>query len=175
MKTLLLALLGLISSPTWAALPSAVTTEYLLNQGAPSAARDVQLGTQLTKLKTQLAKATYDFAKLGGSSTVHLTLRGTDNKSVAIPDNAIIKQVLIDVLTQPTPASATIALTADTLGDLKGATATATYTGLLAGVPIGSAATMFKVDGASTVSMKVGGSSLTAGKFNVFIEYYLSD
>lgn len=173
--TLLLSAFLLAFAAQAASLPSHKDVENMLNLSA-TAGPKVELGTLITKKKVQVLKATYSYAVQGGASTASINLLDTDGKAAKLPDNAVVKQVLIDVLTAPTSdGSATIALTAQSAGDLKAATAIASITGLVAGVPVGSAATMIKLTAERTVQMSVAVAPLTAGKFNVFIEYYLSD
>jgi hypothetical protein len=117
-----------------------------------------------------LVVATYDFAKHGGAvGTVTLD-------DAVLPDNAIITQVWIDVITAPTSGgAATIALTAQSAADLKAATAIASYTGVVAGVPVGTAATAIKLTAERIVTATIATAALTAGKLKVFVEYIQSE
>lgn len=154
---------------------------------------EARVGTQLTEHKVQLAKGGFSVLKTGGASvvlpsTVLANLTDVDGKDLRLPYHAVIKQVLIDVLTTPT-ASASAGFTApflglglDTPGDLLAYTTPSALTGRVAGIPIGTAATMKKVGtgaGAnqlgSVVKVNLKGGSVLTGNMNVFIEYYLSD
>lgn len=188
-KFLILSLV-MLALPQWswaagiyllnAGTPSPASVRTLLNLGGANGAafQLVRLGTQLADKKVQVMKASYDFAVQGGSDVASLNLKDTDLKDAVIPKSAIIKQVLIDTITAPVGTNATITLAADTPGaDLKAATAITSYTAgsLQAGTPVGTAATMHKMLADRTITMRVLGNNLTAGKFNVFIEYYLSN
>lgn len=150
--------------------------EFRLNQFGPQGSTEAQVGTALIKEKSHILKASYDFAKQGGlQGTISLLVE--DGKPAKLPSRAIVKDVLIDVLTAPTSGgAATIALsTGQAANDLKAATAIASYTGIVAGVPVGSAATSIKLTADRTPNMVVATADLTAGKFNVLIEYFFSD
>lgn len=124
----------------------------------------------LDAIKERVVKAQYDFATLGGAV-------GDISLGVTIPDNAVITDVVIDVLTNPTSGgSATIAVKAQSAADLIGATAVASFTGILQGVPTaGTIASAIKLTANRTVTVTVAVAALTAGKFNVFVKYLLSD
>lgn len=155
----------------------------------------VALGTELFDKKVQVLKAQYSFAVLGGASTSTtntLKLKDVDGKDAILPTNAVIRQVLIDVITAPVASTQTsgapnhfngnfnapiFALGINNSADLKaaGSASTAYTAGLIAGTPVGTASTAVKVTGNSVVTLTLTGGSVTAGKFNAFIEYYLSD
>ena len=149
--------------------------EASINSGAtlPSLSGE-KVGSNLLREKVQVAIGCYDFAVQGGAiGTVDLI--GLDGKPVVIPQGAIIIDSLIDVITQgATSTSATIALTAQTAGDLKAALAAASYTGLVAGIPVGTAATSIKMTADRTLKATIATGTVTAGKFNVIIEYIYS-
>lgn len=149
--------------------------EASINSGAnlPSLAGE-KVGSNLMREKIQVAIGTYDFAVQGGAiGTVDLL--GLDGKPVVIPQGAIIMDSLIDVITQgATSTSATIALTAQTAGDIRAALGAASYTGLLAGIPVGTAATSIKMTADRTLRATIATGTVTAGKFNVIIEYIYS-
>ena len=80
------------------------------------------------------------------------------------------------MLTAPTSGgSATIALGANSTTDLLGATAYGSVTDRVAGVPVGTAATCVKVTSETALKVTIGTAALTAGKFNVFVQWYMSD
>ena len=149
--------------------------ETSINSGAnlPSLQGE-KVGTQILRNCIQVLFAQYDFAVQGGAiGTVNLL--GLDGKPAVLPQNAIIVLALIDVLTPcTTSASGTIALTAQSAGDIKAALAAASYTGLVAGIPVGTAATAIKMTADRTLQATIATGAITAGKFNVIIEYNYS-
>lgn len=123
-------------------------------------------------------KGMYSFAVQGGAQgAINLLSDLTDATStIAIPDNAIITRVLIDSITDPTSGgSATVAIDSEGAGDLLAALAIASFTGLVDGIPVNSAATSVKMTAARTLTATVATADLTAGIFNVFVEYVVSD
>lgn len=131
-------------------------------------------GTKIAKQLKQAMIATYDFSVLGGAIAA-LNLKNPAGTDAYLPKGAVITSCIIDVITAPTSGgSATIALSIQSAGDLKAATAIASYTGLVAGVPVGSAATSIKLTADAIVVATVATAALTAGKINVLIEYYVS-
>lgn len=152
---------------------SPANTKNLL-QKMNSTAQLVRLGSILQG-QVGVIRCTYDFAIQGGAiGTVNL--RDPDNALATLPDKAIITQVFIDEVTNVTSGgSATIALGANTTTDLLGATAIASFTGVIAGVPTGTAATMVKLTAARTLTATIGTAAITAGKLNVFVQYVVSE
>lgn len=170
--------LGIVATPmTSFALPLYPSVvEKSLNLGntrGPS----VQLGYQVISGKEQLLKCKYDFALQGGSSAAAINLKAVDGTNCQLPANAVVIAGLIDVLTSPlSNGSATIAVgTGNAANDLKTATAKASFTGKLDVVPVRTAATAIKITAAKNPTMTIATAPLTAGKFNVFIQYLLSD
>jgi hypothetical protein len=129
------------------------------------------LGTILSKQKG-VVKATYDFAVLGGA-VGSVSLLGPDGKVVTLPDDAIITQAYIEVLTAMTSTgnNGTIALKAQSAGDLLAAVDADTLSGIVAGIPVGSAATMIKLTAARTLMATIATNALLSGKFDLFVEY----
>lgn len=173
MKKLILAILLL---PMFAYATITAEQEFALNR-LSGVAKKYSLGTLIHK-NVNVAVGKYSYAKQGGA-VGDITLRSDLNdsaSSVVIPDNAIIQDVLIDVLTTPTTNSGgTLALKAQSSGDLKGATAAASFAGLMDGVPVGSAATSIKLTADRTLKLTVASAVLTGGIFNVYVEYLLGD
>ena len=138
-------------------------------------ARKYQLGTNLKYASedARIVRGTYDFAVQGGASSAELNLDDRFGDDIVIPDNAVVTQVIIDVLTTADSAadgaSVSIGLVSD--GDLRASTVEASVTGLLAGTPVGTAGTSIKLSADNTPYVKITGEDLTAGKFDVFIEY----
>ena len=179
LSTLLLAAVVLTSHPalaTGGTRAQHLEAQQILDSSA-TAGPAAQLGTKLMRESLKTLVATYDFAVLGGASGSALSLRGSDGKPVKLPRNAIVRDCLIDVLTAPESlGSATIALgTGQAANDLKAALAIGSYTGRVACVPVGSAATAIKLTADRTMSATVAVAPLTAGKINVIVDYLLSE
>ena len=180
MKFLIVFILSLTSLVANAALRNQGSTTHanavtLLNKGALApTANTVRLGLAL-KEQLGVAMGTYSFATQGGAIGT-INLKDGDGKDLKLPANAIIKNVVIDVLTAPTSGgSATIAVTAVSSGDLKAATAIASFTGILQGIPANTVGTAIKLSSEKTLSMAIAVAALTAGKFNVLVEYVVSE
>lgn len=177
-KYLLLAL-ALIPVTGFSALPSPGESEFLLNQGYGAS---TQLGTQVVSKKVHVLRGQWSYAVAGGASG-SLSLRDVDGKAAVIPDNAIVQDCVIDVITAPTSSAyPTVAFsTGQSAGDLKTATAIASVSGLMACVPVGSAATSIKMTADRTPTITIttvsvtATHSLTAGKIDVFIKYILGE
>lgn len=153
-------------------LPSVI--KDLLNSGRPGAVQKARLGTQMVSRKTQMLRATLDYSVLGGSSGSTLVLLDEGGKPALLPDNAIIKQVIFDVLTDPTGTGASISVGAGgSTTNLKGATAVASWTGLVAGIPVSTAATSVKTSSEDTVKAAITGGDLASGKIDAYIEYFV--
>jgi hypothetical protein len=146
--------------------------KYLLNR-MNSVAQNLQLGDLVHKTKN-LVKVTYDYAVSGGAVGA-VALYDADGKTVTLPDNAIIVGGFIDILTAmvSTGGSGTIALTAESAGDLKAAVDADTLSGIVAIIPVGTAATHIKLTAARTLVGAVATQALTAGKFDLYVEYVL--
>lgn len=132
-----------------------------------------QLGTELHKAKNVI-RCTWDFAVQGGAVGSMLLLDDQGNPAI-LPAKAIITQVYSDTVTAVTTSAAgTLSLGANTAIDLLGATAAATFSGVQAGVPVGTAATMVKLTAQRQIAAAIATGALTAGKVNFFIDYVLS-
>lgn len=125
--------------------------------------------------KKHVLRALYDFSVSGGAIGA-ISLLDENGKAAVVPDNAIITDSMIDNITPATSdGSATIALGVNTTTDLKAATAYTSYTGILTGIPVGTAATAVKMTADRTVTATIATAALTAGKFYVMVEYMLSE
>ena len=121
----------------------------------------------------------------GQSQAVGVSVQKGVFKPLIIPYNAIIVRALIDVITAVTSGgSATIAVGSGVGStDLLGATGKASFTAntLIDATPNHTAANSIKVLQPVTGSqgvipfITIATAALTAGKFNVHIEYYLGD
>jgi hypothetical protein len=178
-KFLLVALAAIVVlTPTTSfssSLSDSNRLEFELNRVNPEIAAKWKLGRILTRRDQRLLKCKYDFALQGGAiSTVNLV--DEDGKACVVPKGAVIRDVLIDVITAGTTGTgATMALTAQSAGDLKAALAAASYTGLVAGIPVGTTATAIKLTADRTLQATIATGTFTAGKWYVLIEYILSD
>jgi hypothetical protein len=171
-----LVVFALLCLPTLASATITAEQEFAINR-LNSVARKHSLGTLLQK-KVNVVVGKYSFAvQGGGTGTYNLRSDLADaNSLVKIPAGAVIKQVWIDVLTPgTTSASGTMALNLQSAGDLKGALAAASYTGIVAGIPVGVAANMIKLTAERTLTATIATGALTAGRWNVYIEYVLGD
>lgn len=182
MKLFLVFLIYLSQSLSFAALRNQGETTHaaaqeLLNKSANSStAVKTRLGLVL-KEQLGVAIGSYSFAVQGGAIGT-INLRDGDGKALKLPANAIIKNVVIDVITAPTSGgSATIAVTAVSSGDLLAATAIGSLTaGRYQGIPDdATVADMIKLTSEKTLSIAVAVAALTAGKFNVLVEYVVSE
>lgn len=114
-------------------------------------------------------KVTYDFDVHGGAV-------GDIALDCTVPDNAVILDGIVDVLTPPTSGgAATVALKVEGAADLLGATAIASVTGLVDTVPNGTAANAIKTTADRVVTVTVAVAALTAGKMNIFFRYFISE
>lgn len=152
---------------------------FKLNNSA-TAGPVTRLGSNLAGRKIQLLKAVYSFSELGGSSTVAqsaMILRDATGGHAILPINAIIKRVMVDSPIAFTGSQgAKVSLGVNTAIDLMVATGVGTLTGRTDGIPVGSAATSVKVlADRSAIVASVTGNVVTAGKMNVYIEYYLGN
>ena len=121
-----------------------------------------------------VAKFSYDFDIEGGAQG-DIILRGTP-----LPSKAIVWDGVVDVITALVGVGASAAVsTAQAANDLITAAAVAgapwSTTGSKAVVPVGTAAASIKLTADRAPKLVVSAADLTAGKFNLFIEYYLSD
>lgn len=151
---------------------------YQLNRTS-RLARQLGVGTNL--FGGHWLKAQYDFAVSGGALGTDITLLDHEGQPVKLPDNAIIYDCLIDVVTALTTADAdgSIAFSSNAVGDLKGTTLI--YPGLrtaetrIACTPTGSASTAVKMSSEATLKMRTGSEAITAGKINIWVNYVVSN
>jgi len=136
------------------------------------------IGTKMARQQKLAMVATYDFAVQGGAVGAITLLDANTGKPAVLPKGAVITSAIIHTLTNAsTGSSPTIAVgTGQAANDLKAATASSSYatSALLAGIPVGSAATAVVLTADSTMSITIAVAALTAGKFNVLVEYFLS-
>ena len=124
----------------------------------------------------KVLKFQYDFADLGGAISA-ITLTDENGNGLTLPDNACIKRAYVESLTTgASGGSATIKL--GITGDddafiaataMNHATFTAeAVTELTAGIPV-------KTSAGVSVLATVATATITAGKFNVYVEYIVGD
>lgn len=134
------------------------------------------LGSVIHKTKN-CVRAVWDFAVQGGAVGT-LNLLDDQGNPCILPKGAYVTNVVLDVVTPcTTSASGTGSLGLLTATDLLAATAAASITGLLAGVPVGTAATWkgpVTAVGGTQVTMGIATGALTAGKFSALIEYVVA-
>lgn len=149
------------------------TTLSTADERAFGSRGNIQSFLAVLQTRFDVAKATFDVAVDGGAiSTI------TPKLNSKIPDNAIILGGIIDNLTAFVGTNATIAVgtSAGSAADsLKAATAITSYTGLLAIVPVFTAATMIKMTAEGVITVTVATTALTAGKFDIYLLYLKGD
>jgi hypothetical protein len=125
--------------------------------------------------QVRVARARYDFAADGGAiGNINLLPAGSE-----LPAGALIKDGWIDVLTVPTSGgAATLGLGIEAAGDLVAATVISgapwSTTGRKVIIPVGTVATQKKTTVARNIVAAVGAFALTAGVFDVYLEYVLT-
>lgn len=174
---LIALVVGLVSLPGKVySMPTLPNVEFRLNHG-DMVGPGVLLGSQVITNKEQLLKCRYDFSMQGGSSAAAINLKNVvDGTNCELPSGAIITDGLIDIITAPVGNSSTIAFgSGQAANDLKTATATASLTGLVTLIPVGTAATAIKMTAIRKPTITIATAALTVGKFNVFIKYLLGN
>lgn len=178
MKKFILSILALVVSTTafGGTIAQVNALQAAMNKFDPGSAALLQYGNVLVKQREWSVKCVYNYAVSGGAVGT-INLKDENGKNCVLPQGAIIRDVLIDVRTDPTSGgAATIAIgSGAAANDLKAATAIASYTGLVAGVPVGSAATAIRLSANQSPYITVATAALTAGKLNVHIKYQLSE
>lgn len=147
-----------------------------LNVAAPfdgSSGSNSSLGYLLNKAKNT-ARLRYDFAVQAGA-VGSMNLVDEDGNAFVLPSGAIITQVYIDIITAcvSTGNNGTIALKANAANDLLSAVDADTLSGVTAGVPTGTAATMVKCTADRAIVLSIATNALTAGKFDVYVDFVL--
>lgn len=155
----------------------AQNAQFDLNLASPNMMAKHKLGDKVTIEKKWVLKGTYNVVTQGGLVGVTYNLTDPNNNSLRLPKGAVVHNCVLDFITQPTSAgSATFSIsTGQSAADLKSALAKASATGLVACVPVGTAATSIKMTADRTPTIIVNTATATTGKVNVLIEYYLSD
>lgn len=191
MKFLISLLLMLNTAVALGAYPNPVDVKFELDN-SPVGAR-VALGTQVTDKKVHILRAQYDRANTL-ATTGSIELLDLDGKPAKLPINSIVTDCLIDVKTAPVLDSSVTNIApyfafstgVDGVKDLKADVPASALSGLVACIPVGTAATGIRITTESTPIMTITSAShappystttpsvLTAGKINVLIQYILS-
>lgn len=165
---------------TGPALPLAPEVKELANSGRQGAIQKIKLGSQLVDNKVQVLRAILDVTTIGGvASGSSVTLKDPEGGDATLPDNAIVRQVFIDTITAAASGSGstpTVSFGTDsTPTNFKAATGFTSYSGIVAGIPVGTAATAVKMSADSAVKAQVLAGSLSSGKIDLLIEYLISE
>lgn len=171
----LLAVLGLAPA-AFAVTPAETEVEFQLNRGDHVRAR-TQLGTQVIRRSVLTLRCNYDFTRDAGAVGSTNLIDVATGKDCKLPSKAIVKQVILHVITGVTSGGAgTVTITANSAGDLLNAAAKTTVDvadELSAGIPVNTAATAVVMTAERTLLWTIGSNALTAGKVEVFFEYWL--
>lgn len=129
-----------------------------------------QTGTAMVENKVQVLELVYDFSVQGGA-TGDIDLDAVDGVDATLPEDALVIGADIFVASECTSGgSATIALGAQTDGDLIAAEAVASF----AASAIISLDTKKKTTADAVPHITIADAALTAGKFHVYIQYILA-
>lgn len=133
------------------------------------------IGTKLVKESVHTLHLIWNYSTNGGAVGTS-NLLGEDGKAAKLPSGAIVRDCLISVETSLNGLSgATIALGTGQAGnDLKAALAFGSYTGLVACIPVGTAATAIKLTADRTPTVTIGTSTISAGKMSIWVDYVLN-
>lgn len=168
--------LGLLLLPVVMFATITADQEYALNR-MNSVSQKYQLGTLLAK-SSNVVVGKYSFGVSGQTATsgdVNLLRDLTDSTTtVTIPDNAVVQNVWVDILTSQSGSS--VALKLVNAADLLASTAAGSFTaGLKQGIPdYATISDQIKLSADKTLKATFNGTT-TAGKFNVYVEYVLGD
>lgn len=182
MKSLML-LAGLVSAISFGA--SAVSTDgaYELNKRS-AVDRKHSSGTKLFDAQQFGAKAQWSFDAHGGAANSVIQMRDHEGNPVKLPNNAIIRDCLIDVVipvagTALGDTTGRIGFSISEAYDLKALTPLHAIDydteKRIACIPVGTVGTMIKLESEGAISMQISSEALTAGKINIWVEYTLSD
>lgn len=181
-KLFVLVLMALVAAPLYPLHANTAAGEagaqFDLDKASPNGMAVHRLGDRVVNETIHQMRASYDFAAQGGAVST-ITLKDTSTgASAKLPQGAIIRDCILDVVTAPTPTTSptpSIAIgSGQAANDLKAATGAASYTGLVACVPVGTAATAIKLTADRTMTMAITTTALTAGKFYVIVHYSMS-
>lgn len=157
--------------------------KFLLNKKHGSTAAKIQLGDLLDgKGVRAIARVVYDSQATQRLSTITNSIVGNHLMGVKLPANAVVTDAYMQVLTQFADdgfgGAGTIGVTCATAEDLITA---ADQTGVaagafIAGVPVGTAATLLDVGTAECeISVDIATDGPASGKGIIFVEYLTTD
>ncbi len=178
MKFLALILVLLAAQPSLAKTrDETLGDQFKLNRATQQALQDARLGDAIVAESEHSLRAVYSFALQGGAQGVKTLLDASTGKAAKLPKGAVVRDCLIDVITTPTSggSSALKVGTGQSTNDLKLRADDDTFSGLMACIPVGSAATAIKLTADATMSTSIESANLTAGKFYVIVHYEMSD
>ncbi len=129
-------------------------------------------GTELHRTLNCI-KGVWDFAVQGGAVS-SINLKDDLGNDCILPNGAIVVNGTIDILTAMASAgnAGTMALGLNTTTDLKAAVDADTLSGLVATIPVGTAATSVKLTAQRQLKLTIATEALTAGKIAVYLQYY---
>lgn len=183
MKRMLIGMLAMLAVPfvVVAATTTTVTNrgEVIVVKTLANVATDAAVVTDFQDYSVYATKPGefgrivrwYDFDVQGGAvGTVNLLPK------IAVPDNAVINDGMIVVVTAIAPVvAAKHSLSLNSAADmLAAATNGLTSTGLKDVVPVGTAATSVQLTADRYLTMTIADKAVTAGKFMVQLDYYLA-
>lgn len=174
MKKIVIGVLALLSMNSFAALPDHSKVRFLGNQMVQGG-QAAQLGSWIVDHKIHTIKASYSVTRDGGLVGSSVALKGVDGLPAVIPAGAVLKGGIIDVIGAPSPASGTtiLSLFAKEARDIMDFKEHQNVTGIIPAKFASLAPVKLIAD--RNVSLGIAGATLVNGKFNVIIEYYLSD
>lgn len=168
-------------------MPSDSDVRYLLNTGQQGALNKARLGNQVVDKTVRVMKAVYSTTFYTSTTVGLYTLRDVDGKDARLPKNAIIRQVYVDTLVdvQGMSNAMTISVGAsavhrDMLNQWNADWFRSTQPRVSMNPPtVGPdqqlVASTYKLAAASTVDVHIFGAGIKQGKFNLWIEYLVSD
>lgn len=181
MKKLMLALLvGIALLATPASADGGKQVDLLADlynlDNSATAGPISKLGAKVVRETSHVLKVYYDFSLVGGAVGT-VALKDANGKQPYLPKGAIVRDCIIDTITALTSGgSATVALGTGASGaDLKAALGYASYTGRVACIPVGTAATAIKLTSNVQPTATIAAAAVTAGKLAILINYDLSD
>lgn len=169
MRVLLTFLLAVITTQVFGNGQVTTRQKYDFNHYLGPAAFTNTLGTVLDR-KLNLLRAQYDFSVDGGSQILV-----TPSSTVVLPDNAIITQSWVEVITAFLPATtaSVISVRTEAALDVLASTAASTLSAgtIIAGASTGTAANFKKMSAERTLKVDIASASITAGKMDIYIQY----
>lgn len=96
----------------------------------------------------------------------------THDTGMNLPDNAIIMQGIVDVITPTLPLTSTVALNANSAADMLAATTNFNSVGIKACIPVDTAASAVKLTAARDFTYTVAVGTVTQGVVRVYLKYY---